>query len=847
MFNAMRKRMRAARNIPLLALAACLLTMSISLSALPGTANAALQAVGPVDPVSTLPAWYQDTANLALMPCVDQNGFCIVPPPFDPALPDPNFPVLFPITTTGPINDNNFPGESFYYSADAIMPIEGGELARLTFVLEAAFLGGVIPDAGSTFLRTDLQKMQNLTPNSTYRVTHPYGTFDFTTDAIGDTTGGGGVAVRQEDGFGSVADYLPVLMKAAATTNIGPFLTRADGIFPTAVVGGETHTYIGDALTPVAVTGSPTGNNFYRIERLDAGGNVAATWETNLFVLAGRVFTGQIPSPMTIDRVTYARDATSEQIDVFATALPAASLSISGTGLASTPIPQDVPNTGKFFAHIPVAALPTGVTITNSLDVPPIPYPVTLVDEVNITQAFFNPVTRDLTIKADSRDDLAPLPTLTVPQFAAPNTLDATGTLIVPIPANTIPPMFVTVNSSKLGTALAIVSVIIPPPPPVAVDDAATTVADTAVVINVLANDTTTGTLDPTSILTFFPVDGTAAVNPNGTVTFTPAAGFSGTASFSYSVKDTFGQFSNAATVTITVTAPSGPATGVIVTPTIASPQAPLAQITFIAAGSGGSGSYEYQFSIKTTNTAYSIVGAYSTSNSWTWTPTVTGPYDIKVDVRNAGSTAASEAVGNVFFYQIETPATTVSIAPDLTAPQAPGTPITFTAIASGGSGPFEYRFWVNYGNGYAMTQDYRTTNTFIWTPTKIGIHDILVDVRGFGSKVSRDAFATYLSYMVAPAPATAVTLTPSIVSPQLAGTPITFTAVASGGSGPYEYRFWVNIGGTYVIAQDYTTTNTWTWTPLATGNYDIMVDTRAVGSTLFREALNNIFFYQIQ
>jgi hypothetical protein len=294
-------------------------------------------------------------------------------------------------------------------------------------------------------------------------VTHPYGTFTFATDGAG-TTINGGNAIRFEDPAGTAANYLPPLMKSAAITNMGPFLKRATGGLILDPVSG--HTYIGDGVTPTLVTGSPTGNNFFRVERLNAAGGVAATWQTNAFVLMGRVFTGQIPSPTTIDRVTYARDAAgATQIDAFATALPTAFLSIAGaTGLASTGLTQDVPNTGKFFAHIPTAGLPTGVNITNSLDVPPILYPVTMRDEVVISQAFYTPVTRNLTIKADSRDNLAPLPSLTVTVFGAPHTLDATGTVIIPLPLNTIPPANITVVSSRGGSATAQVSVDTPPP-----------------------------------------------------------------------------------------------------------------------------------------------------------------------------------------------------------------------------------------------------------------------------------------------------------------------------------------------------------------------------------------------
>ena len=71
-----------------------------------------------------------------------------------------------------------------------------------------------------------------------------------------------------------------------------------------------------------------------------------------------------------------------------------------------------------------------------------------------------------------------------------------------------------------------------------AVDNAATTPPDTAVTINVLGNDTTSaGTLGAPVIDTPPAASmGTAVVNPDGTITFTPAAGFRGLATFTYRV-----------------------------------------------------------------------------------------------------------------------------------------------------------------------------------------------------------------------------------------------------------------------------------------------------------------------
>ncbi len=77
--------------------------------------------------------------------------------------------------------------------------------------------------------------------------------------------------------------------------------------------------------------------------------------------------------------------------------------------------------------------------------------------------------------------------------------------------------------------------------PPVAVDDSAATAEDTAVVIDVAANDTDPdNNLDPTTAAPAAqPANGTAAGNGDGTITYTPNGGFSGTDTFEYQICDT--------------------------------------------------------------------------------------------------------------------------------------------------------------------------------------------------------------------------------------------------------------------------------------------------------------------
>lgn len=91
---------------------------------------------------------------------------------------------------------------------------------------------------------------------------------------------------------------------------------------------------------------------------------------------------------------------------------------------------------------------------------------------------------------------------------------------------------------------------------PVATDDIATTQEDTAVVINVLNNDSDLeNNLDVTTVeVATNPNNGTVNVNSTtGEITYTPTTNFSGNDSFTYTVKDSSGVTSNPATVNIIV------------------------------------------------------------------------------------------------------------------------------------------------------------------------------------------------------------------------------------------------------------------------------------------------------
>ena len=93
--------------------------------------------------------------------------------------------------------------------------------------------------------------------------------------------------------------------------------------------------------------------------------------------------------------------------------------------------------------------------------------------------------------------------------------------------------------------------------PPTATGDSDQTSEGQPVTTDVLANDTDPdGSLDPSTVqVEAAPSNGTTTVNTGGTITYAPDGGFSGTDSYTYTVADNDGATSNAATVTITVSA----------------------------------------------------------------------------------------------------------------------------------------------------------------------------------------------------------------------------------------------------------------------------------------------------
>ena len=163
-----------------------------------------------------------------------------------------------------------------------------------------------------------------------------------------------------------------------------------------------------------------------------------------------------------------------------------------------------------------------------------------------------------------------------------------------------------------------------------------------------------------------------------------------------------------------------------------------------------------------------------------------------------------------------------VSATPDVVAPQMLGTSITWTAGATGGTAPYEYKWFTSAGGVTTLLKDWSASPTYVWQPT-VAASDTRVIVWARSAGNTADAFeakaeSPFAIHDIAadtvPSKVSGVTLSSSLPPGQPASTSITWTASPSGGSGSYLYKWFIFDGITWVTTGPWSTSNNFSWTP---------------------------------
>src|SRR5439155_6827556 len=95
----------------------------------------------------------------------------------------------------------------------------------------------------------------------------------------------------------------------------------------------------------------------------------------------------------------------------------------------------------------------------------------------------------------------------------------------------------------------------------------------------------------------------------------------------------------------------------------------------------------------------------------------------------------------------ISTPPTTVTgLSADRSAPQPPRTTVTSSATATGGTPPYQYKWYVGDGTGWSVAQNWSTSSTYAWTPTTANVNyrlEVWVRSAEIGRASRRERLAT--------------------------------------------------------------------------------------------------------
>src|SRR4051794_22516011 len=219
---------------------------AVAAGALAAPAGASLSAVGPVNPRTGFPDWYQDGTGLKLSLCLDG----------------------LPVCSSGAADIAPPDGEAFWWRAQGDLA-QGTVTAKMAFAQEAAWLNGGPGSFGR--IRVTITRAR---PGGVYSVRPPYGSMTITADASG-------VAKSTTDvGCGAA----PCDWAAALGTGLGPALLHWDASAPAPPAG-----YIGDAATPHKVVGSPTGFNAFSV----SGPGIAQS--TDLLTVEGKLAGPPVP------------------------------------------------------------------------------------------------------------------------------------------------------------------------------------------------------------------------------------------------------------------------------------------------------------------------------------------------------------------------------------------------------------------------------------------------------------------------------------------------------------------------------------------------------------------------
>jgi hypothetical protein len=220
------------------------------------------------------------------------------------------------------------------------------------------------------------------------------------------------------------------------------------------------------------------------------------------------------------------------------------------------------------------------------------------------------------------------------------------------------------------------------------------------------------------------------------------------------------------------------------------------------------------------TVTARVLDGVLSAAQSFTWT------------ISKTSSTTSSTTTTSTTTTDTTAPTVTIAYPTSGTSYTTLSTSVTLSGTAADAKG-VTLVGWANNRGGYGTA-----SGTTSWKTGSIallgGYNVITITARDAAGNRSTDAITVTFGTVTSTAPLQMTGLVANRTAPQPVGSTVTFTAAASGGTAPYQYKWLLYNGKSWVTLKDWSTSYKIGWTPwTASSLYQISVRVRNAGSTV--------------
>ena len=269
------------------------------------------------------------------------------------------------------------------------------------------------------------------------------------------------------------------------------------------------------------------------------------------------------------------------------------------------------------------------------------------------------------------------------------------------------------------------------------------------------------------------------------------------------------------------------------------SPQYKETDITIYASAISNTGAaVQYQFSVS--GAENKVLQSYSSKTSVVWNPTVAGKYKILLEVKDSEGNTNSRSID----YVVKDDATEANailkgITPATGSVIKTNQKTSLSVNASGGQVGTNLLFYkvavVQQSTQKVVNGDvyYSLNKNYSFTPSQDGAYTVTVSVQNSNNHTVTKSYELFASSSGADLAIQSFQASPSTTVN--VGTDVTLTALANGGTQPYQYQFAVN--GT--VKQAYSDKQTYTLNETAAGTYTVTVTVKDANSKTATSSLD--------